>query len=165
MTRGRKLIMALAIALPLTFAGASIAVAAAATPDVSAGDEVAIAPLAVLPLATGTSVPAACEGCLGNCATAEECEGLCERVCQELCTAECPGGGPGNCRVAGETGCARLNGSGGCGVFQTGNTATRSYGCGQRVRVQASTAPACASCDVVGLNEYPVNSPKYNASV
>jgi len=149
MTAGKKLTIALAIAIPLLVVGGGLAMAASDAPDFAIGEKEAAPALAVAQLSTAVAVASACDNCTGPC----NGEALCGGDCSQPGAGECGG----NC--AGKT--QQCVGSGNCG----GNSNGTNRGCGMRLNAAAGIGTACPSCDVVGLNEYPTYSPKYSANV
>ena len=157
MTGGKKLTIALAIAIPVLILGGGLALAAGDAPDLKIGDKAAPSS-AVAPVSTVTAISAPYDYCDGDCTSIGDCSGLCDGDCDGPCAeaglvcpntnAQCAGGGAGNC--GGTTAQTRS----GCG----------GSACGQLAADVEVVGPACSSCDVAGLNEYPVNSPKYKAT-
>lgn len=168
MTRGKHLTIALAIALPLLVVGGGLAMAANDTPDLAATQGVSAPSLSVVQLSTSVTSPLACDGCEG--AGDEDCTGTCTGNPGEDCTGVCPNGN-------GENGVCPNNAGGSCTgdceqSINQGTTVcpgtcggiagTQGGRCGRSIAAPASDdAPWCTSCDSVGFNEYPPNSPKY----
>jgi len=160
MTTGKKLTIALAIAIPLLVVGGGLAMAASEAPDVSIGKPEAAPAFALAQVATSAAVSATCGNCTGQCDGDELCDGDCTGL--NPCGGSCYGSGT----CAGNGTCAGINqqcvGAGRCGGVPSNGT---SRGCGQRLNASAGTGTACPSCDVVGLDQYPTYSPKYSANV
>jgi hypothetical protein len=160
MTTGKKLTIALAIAIPLLVVGTGLAMAASEAPDLSIGKTEAAPAFALAQVATSPAVSSTCGDCTGQCDGDELCDGECTGL--NSCGGSCYGSG--TCTGSGT--CVGFNeqcvGAGRCGGATSNGT---SRGCGQRVNASAGTGTACPSCDVVGLDQYPTYSPKYSANV
>jgi len=154
MTAGKKLTIVLAIAIPLLTLGGGLVLAAGDETDVVPGSVYADAAYAATPISAVTNVAYDCD----------ECPGLCQGN-GEPCDGECTGAGDCDGQCAGSGACPRFaQGNegycgGNCYSEQTAG-AGRSYrgGCGGRwTATESGSAPACPSCDVVGLNfEQPI---------
>lgn len=138
MTGTKRLTIALAIALPLLVVGGGLAVAAN-----GASEPVATAPaapsLALAPVSTGGVDNSACDGCAGQCGP------YANGVAGGYLNGDCAGAG--DC-------------TGDCMRATNGNRA----GCGRWATASSAVPGGCSSCDVVGLNKYPTNSPKATAN-
>jgi len=139
MTVGKKLTIALALAIPLLILGSGLAMAAADEPNLTTGQNYAAPAYAVTPISTDSTVATACDGCTGPC------QGNGSGECDQDCDGDCAGSGSciGQC-----------NGTGNCGnaALQTAGCSGRGSGCAQRLGARSDSTPACGSCDVVGLN-------------
>lgn len=150
MTGGKKLTIALAVAIPLLILGSGIALAAGDEPNLTFGERSAAPAYAVAPVSTATTTAPACEGCTGPCqGNAGLCSGNCNGECDQDCTGVCDG----DCAASGDC-YGQRSGAGNCGntIEQAAVRSCHGSGCGQRLAVQSDSTPACTSCDVVGLN-------------
>jgi len=151
MTAGKKLTIALAIAIPLLILGCGLALAAGGDTEVVPANVYANAAYATTPISTVTNVAYDCD----------DCPGLCQGN-GELCDGDCAGAANCDGQCAGSGACPRFaNGKGGLcgGNCSSAPAGARSYrgGCGGRLAAQPASASACPSCDVVGLNfEQPI---------
>lgn len=151
MAHGKKIAIALAIAIPLLVLGAGLALAdISPTQPAAGGQQSVVVPTLVQVASQGVALEA-CDGCTGPCNGGTECTGVCAGECPRLsdgaCIGGCAGGDSGQCY-----------GSGSCAGAKVA-----SRGCGMR-GAAGNSGSACTSCDVVGLNEYPINSPRYQIS-
>ncbi len=167
MTQGKHLTIALAIALPLLAVGGGLALASSDTSVTGAGlantpNFVQVAE--VSPSDITTTSPQACGGCLGY---GNSCIGTCTGNPGEDCTGACPNGENGVCpNGAGGTctgGCTNVTDDDAtiCPGTCSGSAGYQGGRCGRGVATFEGDAPWCSSCDVVGLNQYPTNSPRY----
>ena len=131
MTVGKKLTIALAVAIPLLILGSGLAMAAGGEPNLTTGDRYAAPAYAVTPIATAATVATACDGCTGPC------QGNGSGLCSGSGDGNCPGSGSciGQCSGIGT--CA-----GNCGnaALQAAGCLGRAYGCGQRLGAQSGKA-------------------------
>jgi hypothetical protein len=162
MTRTKRLTIALAIALPLLVVGGGLAVAAtgAAESEVAAPSAPS---LALAPVSTGTLGDTVSDGCAGQCGSCVngtargDCTGDCSGVCTDECEGECAIDG----ECTGDCGQCVVDRAGDC----SGAREIARSGCGRQAADSPSAGYGCGSCDVVGLDEYPANSPKAPTSV
>ncbi len=150
MTTGKKLTIALVLAIPLLILGSGLAMAAGDEPNLTTGEKYTAPVYAVAPLSTATATAPAWGGCAGACQNGdgELCAGNCNGECDQDCD--------GDCAVSGSC-IGQCSGGANCSGAPAGRAGR---GCGQRLGALSGSTPACSSCDVVGLNEYPANSPR-----
>jgi hypothetical protein len=170
-TGTKRLTIALAIAIPLLVVGGGLAMAASGANESTVALP-ATPSLAVAPVSTGAIDDAACDGCDGQCgryvnggargdcsgdctgAGTGECTGDCAGTCNGVCTQECDGECDSEC--SGDCGQCVAECTGDC----LGTSKAARGGCGRSAGSSSANSGGCSSCDVVGLNEYPANSPQ-----
>ena len=157
MTGGKKLFVALAVAIPVLAIGGGVAMANPGALTDSPGNTIQLSGEALVPLTSENAAQYGfriCDGACGDCD--QECDGICDGDCNGNC-ADCPGAGecngagnctgersgPGNCAGSGDClGAGNCAGSGDCvaagncaGSSQYDKTAVkRSGGCASRCR-------------------------------
>lgn len=146
MKLGKKLTIALAIALPLLILGSGLALAAGDEPNLTTGDKYAAPAYEVAPISTA-SVVTSCDGCTGTC------QGNGSGLCAGNCNGECDQDCDGDCAISGSC-TGECSGGANCGgaLAQPEGRSCRGGGCGQRLGAVSDSTTACPSCDVVGLN-------------
>lgn len=110
MTTGKKLAIALAVALPLIVLGAGMAMAADSIPGLKTGDGATLPSFGASNNVEVTSPPADCDGCTGNCKSGTgECSGSGDCISGGgVCDGSSNSGGGWNCcrNAANSDGCA-----------------------------------------------------------
>ncbi len=147
MTVGKKLTIALALAIPLLILGSGLAMAAGDEPNLTIGEKYTAPAYAVAPVSTAAITAPAWGGCAGPCQNSDG------KLCAGNCNGECDQDCDGDCAVSGSC-IGQCSGGANCGgaLAQPEGRSCRGGGCGQRLGALSDSTPACTSCDVAGLN-------------